>query len=86
MEHYCQYQTDAGPCEKLARFCVTDPIPLQHYADDDPDRDALQIWVCAEHYDALMALGWMDAAPMPTMALTAIVAETINFEFNMASS
>lgn len=66
MEHYCQYQTNAGPCEKPARFCVTDPVLLQHYADDDPDRESLRIWVCAEHYDALMALGWMDAASMPT--------------------
>jgi hypothetical protein len=66
MERYCQYQTAAGPCDAPARFCVTDPVRLQHYPDGDPDRDTVHIWVCAEHYDALTALGWMDAVPMPT--------------------
>ena len=66
MEHYCQYRTNAGPCDKPARFCVTDPILLRRYSDDDPDRETVQIWVCAEHHDALLALGWMDAVPMPT--------------------
>lgn len=66
MERHCKYQTRAGLCDKPARFCVTDPVTLQHCPDGDPDRDTLYIWVCAEHYDALKALGWMDAIPMPT--------------------
>src|SRR5450755_2099477 len=41
-----------------------DSTRMQHYTDGDPDRDTLYIWVCAEHYDALQARGWMDAIAM----------------------